>query len=248
MSKVYIHPYSEYTVSGHDFGNLSSTEMRRVVMSPDNIHSLSLVELRDGCLLITNNSKIDFEFSISRNCKPLMMVTCKGSEPALLINTNWRLDKEGVMNREIHTNPDLKKAQTLNIDIGRGATGVGRIDLKIDESGFGGCVFSNTELLFIKMNGNHTVPRLEGFIENEIQREIEARFNHSFENKVQREVDARLNDLFENKVQREVQLQLHDTIERIANNPEDEVFKRIGRKCFSHATERITLIENRPSL
>lgn len=51
--------------------------------------------------------------------------------------------------------------------------GIGRIDLKVDDSGCAACVISNSELLFIRFNGNRVVPRLEGFIQNETSRRIE---------------------------------------------------------------------------
>lgn len=50
-----------------------------------------------------------------------------------------------------------------------GGPQLGRIAMKIENGGFAACVFSR-ELLFVRMNGNHAVPRLLGFIENEAVR------------------------------------------------------------------------------
>lgn len=72
--------------------------------------------------------------------------------------------------QEIHTNPDLFASPHLHIDTF--IDGVGRIDLKIEKSGIAACVFSKSELLFIRLNGHRAVPRLETFIENETSRKI----------------------------------------------------------------------------
>lgn len=87
----------------------------------------------------------------------------------LLINTNWRLDEKAVTNREIHTNPTLTRSNHVNIDVD--VEGIGRIDVKLNDSGFAACVFSR-ELLYVRMNGN-SVPRLLGFIENEKNRALQ---------------------------------------------------------------------------
>lgn len=172
MSKVFIKPYQDYELTGKDFAAVKNSDMRRILMSPDNRNSISLIELRDGCLCITNNNKIPFGFSVSRGQKVLAVVACCGHESMVKINSNWRLSKKGIENREIHTNPDLIMSQTLNIDIG-GTIGFGRIDLKVDDSGYAACIFSKKDLLFMKMNGNHTFPRLEGFVEGEVERLLE---------------------------------------------------------------------------
>lgn len=52
--------------------------------------------------------------------------------------------------------------------------GIGRVDLKIDNSGCAACVFSHSELLMVRMNGNRFVPKLEGFIEFEKTRRLQA--------------------------------------------------------------------------
>lgn len=171
MSRIYIKPYAAYEITGKDFGTISSANVRRTVLSPDNKHSVSIIELRDGCLCISNNSQVPFDFSISRNKKVVATVKYPGNQPVLRINSNWLLKSTGIENREIHTNPDLIASHTMNIDID--AHGLGRIDLKVDESGYAACVFSNKELLFVKMNGNHTFPRLEGFLNAEVKKTID---------------------------------------------------------------------------
>lgn len=138
--------------------------------SVQTIYIHSITEMRDGCLCIKNDSKAAFNFTISRNRKLIAMVEYTGDDH-LLVNTNWRINSRGVQNREIHTNPDLNRSQNLHIDV-RMEAGIGRIDLKVDESGCAACVFSNNELLFVRMNGNRVVPKLEGFIEQEIYRRV----------------------------------------------------------------------------
>lgn len=69
------------------------------------------------------------------------------------------LSTEGVTNREIHTNPDLLFSKNLNIELLDDADVV-RTDLKVDDSGFACCVLSQKHLLFVRLNGNHAMPRL----------------------------------------------------------------------------------------
>lgn len=164
MSKLYVKPYDDYIISGNDFASVQSGAMRRIVFSPNKKDAVSVSELRDGCLLINNENQVPFEFTISREHKVIAVVKHCGTDRVVRVNTNWRLTENGVENREIHTNPDLVRSTVLNIDVR--CTGIGRIDLKVDESGFAACVFSR-ELLFVRMNGNHAVPRLLGYIEAE---------------------------------------------------------------------------------
>lgn len=147
---------------------VTNQNMRRLVLSPDQMHSMSIIKLRDGCLCIGNNNKVPFGFSITRNKMPLAVVQYDAD--ALKINTNWRVSQNGVENREIHTNPNLVVSTKLNFEIG--GNGLGRLDLKIDDSGYAACVFATKELLFIKMNGNRTVPRLEGFMATELNKMV----------------------------------------------------------------------------
>lgn len=81
-----------------------------------------------------------------------------------MINPNWRLNRDGVTNREIQSNPDLVRSTQLNFDVK--PNGLDWLDLKIDDSDFAAIMFTQ-ELLFVKMNGNFTEPRLLGYIENE---------------------------------------------------------------------------------
>lgn len=172
MPKVYIKIYADYTVSGSDFATVSSQTMRRIVFSPDNKHMTSISQLRDGCLIMVNQGGVPVNFTISRNRKVIASVKQNGIDPILLINTNWKLTEEGISNREIHTNPDLPMSSALNIDIGSEDSTI-RIDLKIENSGFAACVLSKKELLCVRMNGNHFVPRLQGVIANEAQHLLE---------------------------------------------------------------------------
>lgn len=60
-------------------------------------------------------------------------VKYQGADSVLFLNTNWRIMANKVDNREIYRNPDLHPSTHLNIDME--LDGVGRVDLKIDESG-----------------------------------------------------------------------------------------------------------------
>lgn len=165
MSKVYVKFYGQYTMDGADFGRIRGDDMRRVLFSPDKKHALTISELQDGCLLINNGSDAPFEFSLTRDHK--MVANIRVEDGALKINSNWRVTESGVENREIHTNPNLLRSPIINFDYE--TDGIARLDLKNNRSGFAACVFSR-ELLFVRMNGDHVVPRLMGFIENEKER------------------------------------------------------------------------------
>lgn len=156
--------YSDYEISGKDFVTVRSDNMRRVVFTPDNIHSISIVELRDGSLGIFNESRTPFEFTISREKRIVAVVKCLAVDSALKINSNYRLTQSQLENREIHTNPDLVPSVNLNINLVN-IDGIGRIDLKIDDSGYAACILSDKDLLFIRMNGHHSIPRLQAFMD-----------------------------------------------------------------------------------
>lgn len=157
MAKIFVKLYDEYRLTGNDFATAETGEFRRILFSPDNMHSISLVSLQDGTLLMTDEEDVPFEFSISGH-KVLTVIKYRGKKNTVYVNTNWKLDNDGVHSREIHTNPDLLFSKSLNIELQ--ATGVTRFDLKVNKTGFAGCVLSETDLLFMRMNGNHAIPRL----------------------------------------------------------------------------------------
>lgn len=185
MSKMFIKSYGKFRITGTDFAPVESDSIRRIIFSPDNIHIVSIVGLRDGTILISNDSRVPFEFTLSRNymvilyiyavfftnihftvlLKVMAVINYKGAD-SLFINSDWKLTKEGLENREIQTLPDLNISKHLNIDLE--LDGIGRADLKIDESGFACCSFTNRDLLFIRMNGNHAMPRFIEYIRKEI--------------------------------------------------------------------------------
>lgn len=170
MSKVYVKIYNDFKVAGRDFLSMDGTTLRRILLSPDGKHSISLAPLRDGTLLFTNETKVPFEFSVTQNGRVLAVVKYE-SPGKLLINSNWKLEGSRVVNREIHTNPELKFCDQVNFELNGDGDGSGllRIDMKLDESGFAAALFSNRDLIFVRMNGNHAVPRLLGLMETKIQ-------------------------------------------------------------------------------
>lgn len=137
MVKIYIKLYSAFRIDGDDFAPMKNDTIRRFLFSPDGRHSIVVNSLRDGTLLITNESDVEFEISLSRERKKLAMLKYRPDFPALLVNTNWRLGKDGIENREIHQNPDLNISKAMNIDFMRtNSNSFGRVDLKLEESGF----------------------------------------------------------------------------------------------------------------
>lgn len=169
MSKVWIKPYGDFVLTGQDFPPTENNAMRRLVFSPDNVHSVTVMALEDGTLLLTNDSQLQFEITLSRNGKVMAVVKLRPDLSEAMINTNWRLTQNGVKNREIHGNPDLIFSKNLNIDL-RSVDGIGQMGIKVDNSGLACCVFSTKELLFVRMNGSQVVPQLTGFIEAETER------------------------------------------------------------------------------
>lgn len=124
--------------------------------------------LKDGAMLITNEREVRFDFSISRNRRVMAVIRYRPNISSLIINNNWLLTQDGVQNRAIHENPNLNVSPHLNIE----SMGISlcRIDIKINESSFACCVFTDRDLILVHMNGNHLCPRLSDFITQEAGR------------------------------------------------------------------------------
>lgn len=163
MSKVYVKLYDRFHLTGSDFAAIWSDQLRRIVFSTDNAHSVSVVTLKDGTLLITNDRKVEFVYSISRNRRVLAVVRYRKNSSSLVINNNWLLVEGGVENIAIIENPDLVFSQHLNIEIA--GHSLARVDFKVQDSGFACAVFTDRDLIFVRMNGNHGVPCLRDFID-----------------------------------------------------------------------------------
>lgn len=167
MSKVYIKLYSPFVAEGRDFAPQDSALFHRTLFSPNNINAVSMVRLRvDGTILLVNEASVGYDFTISRNRRVLAVLKYRENSASLTINNNWLLTQESVQNREIHQNADLFVSNHLNFEI-NDDDNIVRVDIKIDDSGFAAMVFSMRDLLFIRLNGNHAVPRLMGILEEE---------------------------------------------------------------------------------
>lgn len=197
MSKLYLQTYEGFTISGRDFPMVDSEkDPHKTIFSPNGINSVSLNFLQNDMVLFANEGFVPFEFSISRNKKMMANVKCIVEGPELLINNNWRIGKDGIKNREVHTSPTFVKSNMVHFDF-RG-NGTGRVDMKIGESGFAACFFTDAQLLFLRMNGNHAAPRLEEFIQRESlrlpvsQEQVERylRLHPRFENFVGRLIES----------------------------------------------------------
>lgn len=102
------------------------SRLRRLVFSPDNVHSISMAPLRDGTLLLTNEAKIVLEFSVSRNGRVLSVVLSddrvlsiveyRTNFDSLKMNTNYILNPDGLINQKIHTNPNRIFSVHLNFN------------------------------------------------------------------------------------------------------------------------------------
>lgn len=155
MAKVYVKFYDGYEISGNDFLPVQSGAMRRIVFSPNGLNAIAVSELPDGCLLMNNESGAAFEFSVSRNQRVFAIVKYRPVQRDLQVNTNWWFDVHGVVNQKINTNPDLIRVPHMNINVE--AIGLGRMDVKVNDSGYAACIFGR-DLLFVQMDGNHAVP------------------------------------------------------------------------------------------
>lgn len=165
MTKIYVKLYDNSLLSGSDFAQIRNSDLRRLVFSPDNVHGISVVPLQDGTLLFTNEADIGFDFSISRNRRVLAVVKYRESTTSLVINNNWLLLQDAVQNRAINQNPDLLFSENLNINFEGSA--LARVDLKINSSPIAGAFFTERDLIFIRMNGNHAFPRMCEHINSE---------------------------------------------------------------------------------
>lgn len=162
--KIFVKPYSPSVLSGPDFPQTATTNLRRLVFSPDNAHSVSVVALRDGALLLTNEKEVEFDFSITRNNRVVAVVRYRKHATSLIINNNWLLTQDGIENRAINENPDLIHSDNLNIEIP--GYDILRVDFKVHESSIACAVFNDRDLLFVRMNGHHVYPRLTDYIAN----------------------------------------------------------------------------------
>lgn len=160
--------YSEFTVSGQDFATMARNNLRRTVFSPDGAQAVSMVVLRDGTLLFTNQGMVAFEFTITHGRRVLAVVKYLPHSSSLSINNNWRIQGDLVENFTIHENPDLFVSPNLNINIW--GQNILRMDMKVDESTFACLVFSELDLLFVRMNGNHAYPRLLEVMQEEVDK------------------------------------------------------------------------------
>lgn len=171
MSKIYLQTYGAFSVSGKDFPTVISGNEHRLTFSPDNVHSITLNFLRNGLLLFNNPTKTKFDFTIARNKRSMVLVKFRfNNEGQLFLNNNFRISKEGVSNREIHENPNTMASNVLHLNFTDEVSAFGRADLKVDESGFAACIFTDIQLLFVRMNGNHAVPRINEFVQREVIR------------------------------------------------------------------------------
>lgn len=171
MSKLYIKMYDPFVITGQDFAQQTSQNMRRTLFSPDSTHCVSIVRLRqDGTVLLTNEGKVSFNLTISRTRRVLAVLKYQPEFSLVSVNNNWRISKEGVTNRAIDKNPDLFMSQHINIDLY--GPHIARVDVKVDDSSFACLVFTDKDLLFVRMNGNHAVPRLIDFMESEAERSM----------------------------------------------------------------------------
>lgn len=165
--------YDTFVISGQDFATQTSQALRRTLFSPNGTHSVSIIRLRqDGTLLLTNEGKVSFTITISRNRRVLAVLKYLPESSLVSINNNWRVSREGVANRAIDQNPDLFMSPHLNIELN--GPHIARVDVKVDDSSFACMVFTEKDLLFVRMNGNHVVPRLIDFMEIEAEKSMTA--------------------------------------------------------------------------
>lgn len=135
MSRIYLQMYAPFSVSGKDFLKVDSASnlQRRILFSSDNKHLVYLNFLRDGLLLFTNETKVEFQFTVGRNARSMALVKFEHNDVGkIYVNNNFKISKAGVMNREIYENPNTMISSILHGNVN--GDGVGRIDLKVDDS------------------------------------------------------------------------------------------------------------------
>lgn len=169
MSKLYVKLYGEFKLSGQDFITQTNNDVRRTVFSPDNKHSVSMVRLRDGTFLFTNEAMVAFNLTISRGWRVLAVLKYLPKTSQVSINNNWRIQGDMVENFAIHENPDLHMSPHVNFYL-PAQQNIDRVDIKIDDGSFACLVFAEKDLLFVRMNGNHAHPRLMDVIQDEVQK------------------------------------------------------------------------------
>lgn len=168
MTKIYVKLYDDFEITGRDFVAMKSDTPRRLIFSPNGTNSISVVSLKDGTLLFTNGSQCEFDFSVSRNGRLLARVNYEKMAESLTLNNNWLLNQECVQNRFDGTNADMVRSEILNIDFE--GTALGRVDFKINTSPIAAGFFTQHNLVFVRMNGNHAFPRLKELVQSEAAR------------------------------------------------------------------------------
>lgn len=169
-----------------------------------------LLKLDDKTLFFSNGSKTEFSFTIGRLGKILAVFTY--ARDTIFINNNWKVGLDGVHNRCIDRNPDLIKSKILHIEIA--FDGIGRVDVKIGGSANAAAIFTEKDLLFVRMNGHHVFPRINELVEQQAQ-------------KIQRDMNQPL------------LIQAEDVLRYINDHPEfkNSLQKEFGKKYFEKWTQ-----------
>lgn len=163
--KVFIKPYSLIAISGSDLG-VKENIKRRITFSPDDIHSL-FIDNNGEDLIISNNSDVNFEFTISRGNRTMAIVEYKPSI-GLVVNSQWRIKNNLVRNRVAPEFPEIQKSRILNFEID--VIGTGRVDLKHDREEYAALLFDHRKLYSVRFNGDYAIKHFDLFIERERDR------------------------------------------------------------------------------
>lgn len=157
--------YGEYTITGLDFGTVKNVK-HRSTFSPNDINSVHIHSVHENILVITNNADIDYAFTISRANVP--MATVKYTRSGVLLNEQWRIVENEMMNREMAHETIKQTSHILNFEIG--STGIGRFDIKYDKKEYVALLFDHQKMYSCRFNGDYAIKNFDEFITRECVR------------------------------------------------------------------------------
>lgn len=141
----------------------------RLTSSPDDIHSVSIQNMGDNSLLITNNANVTFEFTITGGMVPMAIVKYSHKN-GIIVNKQWRILQNEMKNRELDFETIKEASKYLNFEIG--TTGNGRFDNKYDKKEYVALFFGDRKLYMCRYSGDYAMKHFEEFVDREYDRRL----------------------------------------------------------------------------
>lgn len=158
--------YGNYSLSGIDFRTIQNVN-HRLTFSPNDINAIHINRVGGRTLAFTNNANVNFEFTITRDKVPMALVEYD-KKNGIIVNKQWRLTTDEMVNRESDFEPIKQPSRVLNFEIG--AVGNGRFDIKYDKKDYVALFFNHRKMYMARFNGDFAQKHFEEFISRECER------------------------------------------------------------------------------